>query len=97
MFLHLGVDVWLFPNFYRDFYAVKPHKSLLPLVDVKLRDDFLEPLSLVVRLISAGLIAYFLIDFYSDDRKMEDLKEVSFAARGLFDYSSDWVLGNRLS
>ena len=92
-FAHLGIELWLFPNFYRDFYVVKPHSSLWPLIQVKLRDDAFDPLSLIVRVASAGLIAYFVVDFYKDDKKMEDLREVSFAAKGLFDYSSEWVLG----
>lgn len=89
---HFGFDFNLFPNYFNSF--VNPKKMLVPVCRIQTRSDFFNPISLMFRLSSASFILFLAYKFCQDEQAMEDLREISSHVKDVFDYSSDWVLGN---
>lgn len=73
LFFHLGVDLWLFPNFFMSFYLFAPKKTLWPIVSFEIRSDFFSPASLIFRVSCAAFIIYSVYEFMQDQKKIEDL------------------------
>ena len=90
-FYHIGVNFWLFPNFFESF--VNPKKMLLPLAKAEIRPDFCNPISLLFRLCSASLILYSLYQFSQDEKAIEDFREIRDHMYDVYEFSTDYVLG----
>jgi len=71
---HLGINFWLFPNYFTSFKD--PRKILWPLISVEKRDDQFNIGNLVFRILSAGLITYLVYQFFQDEKNIEDLKDI---------------------
>lgn len=69
-------------------------KSLWPICSIELNDTMFKPTSVIFRLISISFFGYIVYNFFSDEKKVEDLKD--FTIKGvtdLFDYSKEWEIG----
>ena len=91
---HFGCSFDLFPNYFNSF--VNPKKMLLPVCKLETRSDFFNPISLAFRLCSASFILYLLIQFCQDEKNMEDLKEIKDQFYDIYEFSTDYVLGEQL-
>lgn len=68
---HLGIDFWLFPNYFID--SNNPLDSFVPFLEVSKRDDILDLRMLVLRLASVAAIVYGAREIMSSDRSMDDV------------------------
>ena len=93
---HFGFDFTLFPNYF-DAFVFSPRKILLPVYEAKTRPDFYNPISLSFRISSLSFIVWIIFIFFQDEKHIEDIKELSGHMYDMFEYSSDYVLGNELS
>lgn len=58
---HVGLEFWLFPNYFID--SNDPRDSFLPIYSFEVRDDFSDWKSIIFRLISGSLIVYMGYQF----------------------------------
>lgn len=53
---HLGLDFWIFPNYFIDSDNILD--SFRPLLDISIREDWKDPRMILVRVLSAAAIVY---------------------------------------
>jgi hypothetical protein len=58
LFWHIGLDLWVLPNFYAGFYAINPLKIIWPPISLSLRGDLFSPVTLLLRVLSASIVIY---------------------------------------
>lgn len=73
LFVHTGFDFWVLPNFYKGFCQFSPVQIIWPIISLRLRDDICSPVSLIMRILSASIIVYFLRQFYEDESMIAGL------------------------
>lgn len=92
---HFGVNFWLFPAYFESF--TNPVKILLPVVQISRRPDQFNFGALLFRLTSGSLICYMAYLFASEEKNIEDLKDLGAGLNDLLDYGADFIIGNQLS
>ena len=95
VFYHIGVDLWLFPNYFDSYY--NPKKFLWPVASFRKRPDCFSPASLVFRAISGYLIFYICRQFTLEEKIYEDYEELRAGFNEFIEYGEDFLIGNQLS
>ena len=82
---HLGIDFWIFPNYFIDSDNILD--SFWPLLSCERREDMFDIRMLVVRIVSACAIAYGVQEFMTDP---ENLEQLVSGGSELWDEMHDW-------
>lgn len=72
---HLGLDFWIFPNYFIDSDNILD--SFRPLLDISIREDWKDPRMILVRVLSAAAIVYGAQEFLREPRNLDDLLDGS--------------------
>jgi len=92
LLFHVGLDFWIFPNYFID--SNNPLDTLWPLLDVKLRDDKFDTFMGLVRLVSAFLIFQTGSEFMKDPKNWEDVSVAgSEIMTELYEWGHDKFMG----
>lgn len=62
---HFGMEFWLFPNYFID--SNDPRDSFWPIHSFEVREDAVDPRSIIFRLASGSLIVYMTYQFCQDE------------------------------
>jgi len=89
---HFGLEFWLFPNYFID--SNDPRDSFWPLTSFEVRDDQLDPRSMIFRLFSGALIVYMSYQFLQDEKNVKDVEDLyNTGLDDLFNYGLEFVAG----
>jgi len=92
MLFHIGLDFWIFPNYFCD--DNNPLAAFWPLLEVTLRSDKFDPFMTVVRLASAFLIFQTSTEFLKDPKNLDELFESSSEMiNEMYDWGHDRFMG----
>lgn len=92
---HFGLEFWLFPNYFID--SNDPRDSFLPLYSFEVRDDAVDPRTIILRIFSGALLVYTGYQFCQDEKNMEDLQDLyEHGLTDFFEYGQQFVVGNAL-
>ena len=82
---HIGIDFWIFPNYFIDSDNILD--SFWPLLSCDKREDMFDFRMLIVRVVSAIAIAYGVQEFMADP---ENLEQVMGGGQEIWDEMYDW-------
>jgi hypothetical protein len=68
---HLGIDFWIFPNYFIDSDNILD--SFIPILTVEKREDIFDLRMLVLRIASAAAVFYGVTEFLKDPQNLEDV------------------------
>ena len=68
---HLGIDFWIFPNYFIDSDNILD--SFWPLLSVEKREDMMDFRMLILRVASMCAIAYGAQEFFKDPENLESM------------------------
>jgi hypothetical protein len=71
LLFHVGIDFWIFPNYFCD--SNNPLDALWPLLGVEMRADKFDPMMTCVRVVSAFLIVHSSNEFLKDPKNLDEL------------------------
>lgn len=106
LLFHVGVDFWIFPNYFCD--SVSAHKSFclsiliqnnpidafIPLLEYGKREDMFDPFMTVVRVISAFLIVSGVTEFLKDPKTLEEMLDSASEIRSdMYEWGHDRFMG----
>ena len=89
---HLGLDFWIFPNYFIDSDNILD--SFRPILDVSIREDWKDVRMLILRVSSAAAILYGTQEFLREPRNLEDFLEGGTEVwNELFEWGQNKFLG----
>lgn len=92
LLFHVGIDFWLFPNYFID--SNNPLDSFFPFLEVEKREDMFDFRMLIVRLASAAAVAYGAHEWMQSDKSMEDVSAVfGDLSNDVFEWGQNKFLG----
>ena len=89
---HVGIDFWIFPNYFID--SNNPLDSFIPLLEVSKRDDIFDFRMLILRLASIATIVYGATVFMQEPKSIDDvLSTFSELQNDVFEWGQNKFLG----
>lgn len=89
---HVGIDFWIFPNYFID--SNNPLDSFMPLLEVEKREDMFDLRMLVLRIASVAAIVYGVTEFMKEPQTLEDMQNAFGSLNSdVFEWGQNKFLG----